>query len=238
MTDDITAGLKLRRPRLASSKNFNAPTEYVKMLQGEYADSAFDEDRAPQFKGAWRKEAFKVSESHPLDLEIGTGNGYHFAHLASAHPDRSVLGIELKFKPLIQSIRRARRAGSKNALICRYDARRVDHLFQAEELNNVYIHFPDPWGKKRHWKNRLIQTDFLILLHALMKPGSFLDFKTDNLDYFEWAIERFHASPFKVTRETRDLHTSEWKDQNFVTGFEAIFLSQGMKINYARMEKR
>lgn len=236
MTDDTTPP-QLRRPRLASSKNFNNPTEYVKMLQGEYSEFAFDEDRSPKLKGVWRKEAFKVDESHPVDLEIGTGNGYHFAHLAAAHPERSLIGIELKFKPLIQSIRRARKAGSTNALISRYDARRVDHLFTEGELNNVYIHFPDPWGKKRHWKNRLIQAEFLEMLFGLMRPGTFLDFKTDNLDYYEWAIERFRASPFKVIRETNDLHNSEWKDDNFITGFEAIFLSQGMKINHARMTR-
>lgn len=228
-------GLSLRRPRVSSSKNFDHPTEYVKMLQGEFSDNAFDEEVAPKFKGQWRSDVFKVGSQHPLDLEIGTGNGYHFAHLAQVHSDRSLVGIELKFKPLIQSIRRARKQGSENARIVRYDAHRVDHLFAEGELNNVYIHFPDPWSKKRHWKNRIIQTDFLKLLYTLMRPGSFLDFKTDNLDYFEWAIERFHASPFKVIRETRDLHNSEWKADNFITGFERIFLQQGLLINHARM---
>lgn len=228
-------GLSLRRPRVSSSKNFDNPTEYVLALQGEYSDYAFDEERAPKFKGVWRKEVFRVTEDHPLDLEVGTGNGYHFAHLAKSHPERSLVGLELKFKPLIQSIRRARKNGSENARIVRYDAHRVDHMFKEGELNNVYIHFPDPWSKKRHWKNRIIQTDYLLLLHSLMKPGSFLDFKTDNLDYFEWAIERFHASPFKVIRETRDLHKSDWKDDNFITGFERIFLQQGLLINHCRM---
>ena len=148
-----------------------------------------------------------------------------------------MLGIELKFKPLIQSIRRALAAGAKNCAIARYDAFHLDHLFEANELDNVYIHFPDPWSKKRQWKHRLIQTDFLNTLHGLMRPRSFVDFKTDNLDYFEWAAERFHASPFKVTRETRDLHKSEWAAENFVTHFESIFLAQKMQINYARLEK-
>jgi len=207
------------------------------MLDGEFAGQAFNEERATALKGQWRKLAFKVDESHALDLEIGTGNGFHFSHLATKHPDRSVLGIEVKFKPLIQSIRRAVSAGAKNCAIARYDAYHLEDLFTDGELNNIYIHFPDPWSKKRQWKHRLIQTEFLVKLHRLMKPGSFLDFKTDNLDYFDWAVERFHASALKVTRETRDLHASEWASENFVTHFEGIFLSQGMKINYARLEK-
>lgn len=226
-----------RRPRLAPTKGLPNPTEYVKALEGEFSNVAFNEERAVALKGRWRSDAFRVSPDHPLDLEIGTGNGFHFANYAVKHPERAFLGIEVKFKPLIQSIRRAVNAGAKNCAIARYDAYLLQNLFEVNELNNVFIHFPDPWSKKRQWKHRLIQTEFLELLYTLMRPGSALEFKTDNLDYFEWAAERFHASPFKVTRETRDLHASEWASQNFVTHFESLFLSQGMKINYARLEK-
>lgn len=235
--DKIEKAAPIRRARLGPTSGLPQPTEYAKALDGECADHAFNEERAVLLRGKWRAEAFKVGADHSLDLEIGTGNGFHFAHLAKAKPDRAVLGIELKYKPLIQSIRRALAAGSKNCAIARYDASMLEDLFEANELNDVYIHFPDPWSKKRSWKHRLIQTDFLVLLYRLMQSGSVVEFKTDNLDYFEWASERFHASPFKVTRETRDLHQSEWATENFVTHFESIFLSQGMKINYARLEK-
>lgn len=227
----------MRRPRLAPTKGLPNPTEYVIALDGEFADHAYNEERAVALRGKWRSDAFKVGREHPLDLEIGTGNGFHFTHLAKSNPQRSVLGLELKFKPLIQSIRRARAAGAVNCAIARYDASLLQHVFEEGELDNVYIHFPDPWSKKRQWKHRLIQTEFLDVLFSLMRPGSVLEFKTDNLDYFEWAAERFHASRFKVTRETRDLHQSEWAEENFVTHFESIFLSQGLKINYARLEK-
>lgn len=227
----------VKRPRMAMTKSLPNPNLYVGLLEGEWSKLAYNEERAKALKGLWRKEAFQVSEETPLDLEIGTGNGYHFAHLVQQNPSRAILGIELKYKPLIQSIRRATRKGETNARILRYDASHLDHLFVENELNNVYIHFPDPWSKQRSWKHRLIQDEFLTLLYSLMKPGSFVDFKTDNLDYFEWSAERFHRSKFKVVRETRDLHNSEWKNENFVTHFEKIFLAQGMKINGARLVK-
>ncbi len=225
-------------PRMALTRTLKVPTEYATALNGEWSRWAFNEERAVEFKGKWRSEVFGVADDHPLDLEIGTGNGYHFAHLAKSLPGHSILGIELKFKPLIQSIRRACRGGAENARIVRYDAGHLQNLFAEREINDVYIHFPDPWGKKRHWKHRLIQTEFLDLLHHLMRKNSVVDFKTDSADYFAWATERFHASQFEVTRETRDLHGSAWKDQNFVTHFEQIFLSQGLPIHYARLEKR
>lgn len=226
-----------RKPRMALTRNLRRPTEYVQKMNGEFSAWAFNEELGPTFKGKWREQAFKIDETHPLDLEIGTGNGYHFAHLAAKNPDRALIGIELKFKPLVQSIRRALRTGSQNARIVRYDACRLDDLFADAELNNVYIHHPDPWPKERHWKHRLIQDEFLIELHRLMRPGTFVDFKTDSRDYFEWSVERFKRSPFRLTRESWDLHRSEWQSENFVTHFESIFLSKGQPIHYARLEK-
>ncbi len=225
------------KSKMPLTRNLRRPTEYVHLLNGDFSKWALNEERAPLLKSKWRDELFNVSHDHPLDLEIGTGNGYHFAHLAEKNADRAILGIEIKFKPLIQSIRRALRTGATNARILRYDANRLDDLFSQGELNNVYIHHPDPWLKKRQWKHRLIQTEFLVELHRMMRPGCFIDFKTDSADYFAWSVELFKACPFRLERETWDLHRSDWQAENFVTQFESIFLAQGLPIHYARLVK-
>jgi tRNA (guanine-N7-)-methyltransferase len=225
-----------RRPRLVETKTLPNPTQYVLALNGEYREWAYDEERCLENRGRWRG-LFGFPESVSLDLEIGTGNGYFFAHRAAAEPKRLLVGIELKYKPLIQSIRRARRNGSLNAKIARYDASCLEDLFSVEELNHVFIHHPDPWPRKRDWKHRLIQDEFLETLWTLMRPGSYVDFKTDSEDYFDWAIPIFERSKFKKMRATRDLHRSEWATQNFVTHFEQIFLLKGQPIFYCRFEK-
>ena len=246
VTDSQTDGLKAdpkseqkavrrQKPRMALTRNLRHPTEYVRQMNGEFSKWAFNEERAQALRGEWREKGFGVSENHPLDLEIGTGNGKHFAHLAAKFPERSILGIEIKFKPLIQSIKRALVGDRENARILRYDACRLDDLFKEGELNNVYIHHPDPWPKERQWKHRLIQDNFLVMIHGLMRPGTFIDFKTDDRPYFDWAVERFHRSKFRVVRETYDLHNSEWSGENFVTQFETIFLAKGQPIHYTRL---
>jgi tRNA (guanine-N7-)-methyltransferase len=202
------------------------------MMDGEFAEWVFNEEQAPKQRGLWRSGIFKTVDEHPLDLEIGTGNGYFFSHHANGHPERSLVGVELKYKPLVQSIRRAVRQGAKNARICRYDAWAIDELFDSGELNDIYIHFPDPWEKKKKWKHRLIDDEFWKVLHRLQRPGGIVDFKTDSLDYFEWAMERFRRSSFEILAETRDLHQSEWAPKNFVTHFEKFWVSKGLKINY------
>lgn len=216
---------------------------YVEQLYQEFKGIAFDEEDAPVLKGQWRKLGFTklasdIGETAPLDLEIGTGNGYHFAHLAAKNKERFVVGIELKFKPLVQSIRRAIRAGSKNMCITRFDANLLTQLFAPQEIDNIYIHHPDPWPKRKDWKHRLIQHEFLNDLYELQKPDSYVDFKTDSLDYFDWAEEKFSQSRYEVVRSTRDLHKSEWANENFITHFEKIFLAKSQPIFYCRLLKK
>lgn len=214
------------------------PNQYVKMLVEDYKDFAFDESRAPQNRGVWRQEVFRVSENEPVDLEIGTGNGFHFGHYANKHRNRNIVGIELKFKPLIQSIRRPLRDGLNNARIVRFDAKEIEKLFSPNELNNVIIHFPDPWELGPRWKHRLINDEFLQTVFKLQRSGSYLEFKTDSPNYFRWALERFLRSPYDVECVTTHLHESGLVRDNFVTTFEEIFMREGLPIHYLKALKK
>ena len=237
----------MRGRRLSKSKDLPCPNRYVTQLLGEFSLWAYEEERSADLRAQWRQKAFGVSNDHPMDLEIGTGNGFHFAERAMHFPNRALVGIEIKYKPLIQTIRRAVRNGSTNARIIRFNASCLQDLFGPEELNDVLIHFPDPWPKKKHFKHRLIQDDFLKLLFSLQRPGSMVEFKTDNRDYFEWTMERAHKSPYSVIEENWDLHRTCTQNLNgaseassilsvsqpekpFITHFENIFMKQGLPI--------
>lgn len=213
------------------------PNQYVLMLQNEYFDWAFDEVRAPQFRGKWRQEVFRSSEATPVDLEIGTGNGFHFGHHAQTFGERNLVGIEIKYKPLIQAIRRPVKAGCTNARMVRYDATLVEHLFGQNELDNIYIHFPDPWELGPQWKHRLISDEFLNKIYSLQRPGSYVEFKTDSESYFRWALPRFLRSQYQICKATTDLHECRLIENNFITAFENIFLRKGQPIFYLLAQK-
>ncbi|MFS4459297.1 tRNA (guanosine(46)-N7)-methyltransferase TrmB [Bdellovibrio sp. HCB2-146] len=232
----MTTTLAPRR-RINITADLPNQNAYTLALNGEYSHVAFDEQRAPANKGKWRSDIFKVDAKMPMDLEVGTGNGTFFAHQAASNPERMLVGIELKYKPLIQSIRRAVNAGCKNAAITRFHAFNIDELFEEGELDNVFIHFPDPWTSPKKPKNRFVQLQNLDLLYRLQKPGSFINFKTDSLVYFLWAMDEIRQSKYKIIFETQDLHNSEYASQNFETAFEKIFLREGIKINFVRLQK-
>ncbi len=232
--------MKGAKARLAKTTSIPFPNPYVQLLLTSFKESAFDETLSPTFKGKWRTEVFSKEKEHPLDVEIGTGNGLFFSHKASTEKDRLFLGIEAKYKPLIQAIKKALEdsPGGDWFKILRYNAYQISDLFEEDEINNVYIHHPDPWPKKKHWKHRLLQSEFMESLFKLQKKNSFVDFKTDSEDYFDWTLKKWENSPYEVTRFTRDLHNSEWEPENFITHFEKIFLKKKQPIFYLRAEKK
>lgn len=226
-----------KRPQINLTRDLKIPNYYTEAIDGEFREYAFNEERAPLNKGKWRSEIFKVPEETPMDLEIGTGNGNHFQHHAVKNPSRCLVGVELKYKPLIQSIRGCLRKGAQNARICRYHAMNLDLLFEPGELNDVFIHFPDPWVTPRKPKNRFVNSRVLDWLYELQRPGSFLDFKTDSREYFLWSMEQIRTSKYKIIFETTNLHQTEMAQENFITQFEKIFMRQGIEINFVRLQK-
>lgn len=238
MTTDETLDKKpAQRPRLSLTRTIPKPNYYITAIDGEFQDFAYNEERATDFKGRWHSEVFGVSPATPIDLEVGTGNGNHFAHHSLSHPERCLVGFELKYKPLIQSIRRALQGGAKNARIVRYHAHNVDLVFAPNEINDVFIHFPDPWEQPKKFKNRIVCETFLNRLHGLQRPGSFVEFKTDSRPYFLWALREIEKTPYSIEYQTLDLHQSPQAEKNFLTTFEKIFLRKGIPINACRLRK-
>ena len=209
---------------------------YVELMYNQYKNWSFDE-RATENKGLWRSHIFKCQDSTPLDLEIGTGNGFHFAHLCQKYPGRKIIGLELKYKTTIQSIRRSLRRGCTNGRMVRFPAERISEFLKKREINNVFIHFPDPWPKRKHLKKRLIQDPFVKDLFSIMKPGFFLELKTDDYNYFQWSMNVFKKSLFELSFFSEDLHRSFRRSRNFITHFESLFIKKGQPVFYCRFKK-
>lgn len=223
--------------KIARTSSLPKQNQYTLALENEFKDFAFSEERGPLNRGVWRAKVFGVADEHPMDLEIGTGIGRHFTHYCGTNPERCLIGVEIKYKPLIQSIRRTREQGSVNGAMVRFHAFNIQELFAENEIDNLIIHFPDPWTSPRKPKNRVMRKEMLEKFYLLQKPNSVLEFKTDSREYFEWALEELKESRYKLAFVTFDLHQSEIKETNFVTTFEQIFLNKGQPIFYLRLRK-
>lgn len=217
------------RPALNKTKDLKKQNIYTELLLNDYSKYALTEDLPPNFKGQWR-EFIGVTHETPLDLEIGLGNGLHFAHRVETYPQRAIIGMELKYKPLIQSIRRALHSPHFKGKALRYHAFNIDLCFAPEEINDVFVYFPDPWTSPRKPENRILNQRTIPILFNLQRPGSTIYFKTDSQESFEWSYEIFKNSPYQIKFITKNLHNSEKASTNYITQFENIFIRKGLPI--------
>lgn len=119
-------------------------------------------------------------------VEIGPGRGDFLFHLALENPEALIIGIEIKRRRTVQLLRRIERKALTNIVLLHADAREaVPLLFSERSIDTMYIHFPDPWPKRRHAHYRLMTSRFIRACAASLKDGGFLSFATDVADYAE-----------------------------------------------------
>lgn len=126
----------------------------------------------------------------PLTLEVGCGHGHYLTGYAQAHPGKFCLGIDLLPDRLARAERKSTRAGLHNIAWLRADVNLfLDALPTETRLAEIFILFSDPWPKRRHWKNRVLQPEFLTKLATRTGEGARLHFRTDHSPYFAQAQE-------------------------------------------------
>ena len=131
----------------------------------------------------------------PRVIEIGFGNGENLAALATAHPERDYLGIEVHRAGVGRLMLAAETAQLTNVRIACHDAVEVlEHQIAAGSIEEMLILFPDPWHKKRHHKRRLIQPPFVELAVSRLKSGGVLRLATDWEPYAVQMLEVLSAN--------------------------------------------
>lgn len=131
----------------------------------------------------------------PRTLEIGFGNGEHLAALATAHPERDYLGIEVHRPGVGHLLMLAASKNLTNIRTSEHDAVEVlREQIAPDALDEVLVLFPDPWHKKRHHKRRLIQPPFLELVASRLAEGGVFRLATDWEPYAQQMLEVLSAA--------------------------------------------
>lgn len=127
-------------------------------------------------------------------LEIGCGHGNWLTAYSAQYPDKFCVGLDLLMARVAKSNKKKEQQGLQNLIFLQADAGEfLEAMPKNVTVDELVILFPDPWPKKRHFKNRLIQSAFLDTMAKFMLPQSRLYFRTDYDPYFEWAAEIISA---------------------------------------------
>ncbi|MGN0279267.1 MAG: tRNA (guanosine(46)-N7)-methyltransferase TrmB [Lachnospiraceae bacterium] len=192
------------------------------------AESSYVIHEPQNQKGKWH-EIF--GNDHPIRIEIGMGKGRFIMDLARMNPDINYVGIEKYSSVLIRGIQKMEADPLPNLYFIRMDAEEIASVFDRGEVDRIYLNFSDPWPKDRHAKRRLPSREFLQRYNEILVPDGVIEFKTDNHDLFQFALEELEPAGWHLDQMTEDLHhNTEMMQGNVMTEYEERFSSLGNPI--------
>lgn len=186
------------------------------------------EEEMFELPGKW---ADIFENDHPIHVEIGMGKGQFIHTLAKLNPDINYVGVEKYSTVLLRAVQKMEQEELPNLVFLRMDAEDVDKVFGEAEVDKIYLNFSDPWPKDRHAKRRLPSRAFLARYDKILKKDGRLEFKTDNRDLFDFAVEELEPAGWQADVITYDLHADEkLMEGNVMTEYEEKFSSMGNPI--------
>ena len=193
------------------------------------AESEFCVDDPYVLKRQWSKS---FSRDNPVYIEIGTGKGQFILEQSRRHPDINFVGIEYYSSVLYRALEKLVDDPRDNLLLLRFDANGITEIFDESEVSRIYLNFSDPWPKERHAKRRLTSQIFLDRYSVILKSAGQIEFKTDNVELFDFSVEAFDGHPdFELDLVSRDLHSdAALMADNVMTEYEERFSSEGHSI--------
>lgn len=214
-------------------KNYN---KYIFEMPNYPNHLIYDDEIILNNKGKWSTNIFK--NDNDLHLEIGSGSANFTNNKANLHKDINFLGIEIRFKRLIQAAKKAEKLKLNNLVFLKKRLDSLQEFIGENELSGLYINFPDPWEGEEH--KRIFSEKLLSDLDVVLKKGSKIYFKTDHNQYYLDILDLINKNEnYEIVYHTDDLHNSEKAQENIKTEFEQLFLSKyNMNIKYIEILKK
>ncbi|MGH7952537.1 MAG: tRNA (guanosine(46)-N7)-methyltransferase TrmB [Limisphaerales bacterium] len=163
-------------------------------------------------------------KTRPLEIELGCGDASFLIELARQNPEKNFIGVERLLGRISKLDRKGRRAGLTNLRGVRIESSYfLQYLLPPRSADALHIYFPDPWPKKKHRKNRLVNELFPQLAQNALAADGKIYLRTDDADYFAQMTEVFGAS-----KDFQKVETPVALAELF-TDFEKEFLARGIK---------
>lgn len=183
-------------------------------------------------RGRWKRDYF--GNENPISLELGCGKGEYTLGLAKRYPSRNFIGIDIKGARIWRGAKTAFEDNVPNVLFLRTRIEFINSFFAENEVDEIWITFPDPFPKPKNEARRLTSPPFLNSYRLFLKDKGSIHLKTDNHDLFKYTLELVKFNNLESVSATEDLYSGSFENEILTirTHYENIFLQENKKINY------
>jgi len=185
-------------------------------------------------KGNWKKKFFK--NNNPIVLELGCGKGEYSVALAKEFPNKNFLGIDIKGARIWAGAQQAFDEELDNVGFLRIRIDWIEMCFDKNEVDEIWITFPDPQLKLNRASKRLTHPKFLNKYNNILKPLSKIHLKTDSQFLHGYTLGVIEGESHLLEDSTCDLYNAPVKRDymDIKTFYEKKFLEKNMSITYLR----
>ncbi|WCO01379.1 tRNA (guanosine(46)-N7)-methyltransferase TrmB [Psychroserpens ponticola] len=215
-------------------KRFNENATFANVIQpsrDELVTNNFE------YKGHWTSKFFK--NSNPLVLELGCGKGEYSVALAKKYPEKNFIGIDIKGARFWRGAKTAIEEEIPNVGFIRTQIELVDFAFGENEVDEIWITFPDPQIKYKRTKHRMTNAQFLKRYKTILKSDGIVNLKTDSEFMHGYTLGLLHGEGHEVLYANHDVYKQEGSPEDVTsiqTFYESQYLEHNKPITYIRFK--
>ncbi|KAA5538203.1 tRNA (guanosine(46)-N7)-methyltransferase TrmB [Paenimyroides baculatum] len=188
-------------------------------------------------KGNWNKEVFK--NDNPIVLELGCGKGEYSVELARRYPNTNFIGVDIKGSRFWRGAKTAVEENIPNVAFLRTQIELIENCFGTNEVDEIWITFPDPQIKYKRTKHRLTNAEFLARYKNILKPEGVVNLKTDSEFMHGYTLGLLHGAGHKVLYANHNVYRNEGAPEVVTaiqTFYESQYLEQNKPITYIKFQ--
>ena len=233
--------------KFAAIKEYNNVLEFPQDMQGKWAaffdalkkgTSTIDISSLSISDGQFVSNVSSINKednaSTPLTLELACGRGEYAVGLGRMFPEQHFIGIDLKGNRIWKGASIANKDGLTNVAFVRSQIELTSNYFAKDEVDEIWITFPDPqlrWSKS---KKRLTHPKFLRLYQQFLKNDGIVHLKTDSPLLYNFTLKVIELYSLHLIYKTDSLYAEQNIDPRCLikTYYEGLDIAQSNKIHY------
>lgn len=191
-------------------------------------------DAGKPYQGKWAVDFFK--NDNPVVVELACGKGEYTVNLAQMFPDKNFIGVDYKGNRIWRGAKTALEENVNNVAFLRIQIENLLDYFGPGEIDEIWITFPDPQPQLSREKKRLTSPRFLDKYKILLKPGGYVNLKTDNDGLHAYTADKITELRLNLHAKTEDVYHSEFHNEVLAikTYYEKKYLQHNKNINYLK----
>ena len=185
------------------------------------------------YKGNWNSLYFK--NNNPIIIELGCGRGEYTVNLAKLNPDKNYVGIDIKGARFWRGAKTSIDEKLDNVVFLRIQIELINLVFGKDEVDEIWLTFPDPQIKYQRTKHRLTNPFFINLYKKILKNKGIVHLKTDSEFLHGYTLGILKSFNINLIFSNHDIYkNNNAPDEviNIKTHYEKLFLESNKNISY------